>query len=129
VSARRRRPPVPELVGRRILLVEDDYLVGETVREQIERFGCRVDGPIASVREARVLAESESFDLVLLDIRLIDGTSTALAEELTEKGGRVLFMTGYGDGGAVPESLANVGRLVKPFERETLKSALIAALG
>ena len=85
-------------------------------------------GPVASARDARAIAGSERFDLVVLDIRLIDGTSTSFAEELRENGVRVLFVTGYSDRGALPGPLAGVPRLVKPVERDVLRAALIAAL-
>jgi ApbE superfamily uncharacterized protein (UPF0280 family) len=47
------------LRGRRVLVVEDQYLIAEEMRRAVERLGGRVVGPVASVEGALSVAVEE----------------------------------------------------------------------
>ncbi|TGL72395.1 response regulator transcription factor [Leptospira jelokensis] len=68
----------------RILLVEDDEGLGETLKERLEQDKYRVKWA-KSVAEAKDLYKPNAFDLVVLDLRLPDGNGFDLAEMIVSK--------------------------------------------
>jgi two-component system, NtrC family, response regulator HydG len=81
--------PVP-----RLLYVEDDEMVRLLITDALQDEGFHLD--IAdNVAGALALLAKASYDLVLTDGRLPDGTGLEVAERATECGTRVLLYTGY----------------------------------
>jgi DNA-binding NtrC family response regulator len=113
-----------DLAGARILLVEDNFLVGQSLRAMLERMGCAVSGPIASLEDGRPLVADETFDAAVLDIKILGGTSIPLAEELRRRGCPVIFVTGYGSPRMLPEAMHTVPRLFKPIDESLLLTTL-----
>jgi CheY-like chemotaxis protein len=112
------------LSGRRVLLVEDNYLVGASMRRMLEHLGCEVVGPVAAVAEAELLAQSEALDCGILDINILGGTSTPVAQRLTSRGCRFVFISGYGSPQNLPADLRAVPRLAKPVDESNLADTL-----
>jgi DNA-binding NarL/FixJ family response regulator len=69
-------------VGRRVLVVEDDFLVSLTTGDFLERLGCEVVGPAARIAAAVRLAQSELLDAAVLDINIAGDMVWPVAEEL-----------------------------------------------
>lgn len=65
----------------KLLLVEDDRSLGETLKERLEKEGYEMVWTV-SAQSARVLALESKPDLILLDVRLPDGDGFELAQEL-----------------------------------------------
>lgn len=116
------------VVGRHLLLVDDNDLLREQLKTLLEASGLVVHA-VSDAKEAlRVLEAGNSFEIVLSDIVMPGGMSgTQLAEEI----GRcfpslaVLLMTGYDPGSDVYG--AGDKRFVvlqKPFSRTTLLKAI-----
>jgi DNA-binding NtrC family response regulator len=116
------------LLGRCILLVEDNFLVGMSMRKMLEEMGCRVIGPIAALGEAERAASEERVDAGVLDINIIGGTTAGVAERLTRRGTPFIFVTGYGSPRSLPESLKSTPRLNKPVDEQGLGEALRKAV-
>ncbi|XDD43969.1 response regulator transcription factor [Leptospira sp. WS60.C2] len=78
----------------RILLVEDDEGLGETLKERLELDKYKVKWA-KSVSEAKGIYKPNDFDLVVLDLRLPDGNGFELAELIVtkEKDLPFLFLT------------------------------------
>jgi DNA-binding response OmpR family regulator len=68
---------------KRLLLVEDDQLLAETLRERLQKEGYFVEWVDRAEMAARVLVEQD-FHLVLLDLGLPDGHGFDLAQRLRE---------------------------------------------
>src|SRR5688572_20530893 len=69
-------------VARRVLIVEDETLVGLGLKSLLERLGHEVVGQASTAAEAIALFRDKNPDIVLMDIRL-DGTDgIELAREL-----------------------------------------------
>src|SRR6476660_6614032 len=73
-------PKVPAPL--RILIVEDDTLVGMGLRKQLERMGHQVVGHGSNTAEATALYRDTTPDLVFMDIRLDDTDGIDLAAKL-----------------------------------------------
>lgn len=116
-----------EAEQRRVLLVEDDYLVGVSIKTMLERDGWSVIGPIASLKEAMATIDQEPLDAAVLDINIIGGTSVPLAERLRFRDQPFIFVTGY-QSPRLPEMLQEVRRLSKPLDERALSDALREAL-
>jgi DNA-binding response OmpR family regulator len=58
------------LNGVRILVVEDNFLAAEVVRDLLESSGCAVVGPVGRIADALRLAEHEALDGAILDVNL-----------------------------------------------------------
>lgn len=83
----------------KILMVEDEELFAKAVRKRLERAGyaCEVAG---SLREAGARIADSPPDLVLLDMRLPDGSGLDFLHELRERRGSqvpVLVLSAYGE--------------------------------
>jgi two-component SAPR family response regulator len=79
----------------RILVVEDEALVALDLADMLCDLGHEVVGPAASCGDALSLCRGGLVDLGLLDFNLGGETSAALADELTSRGIKFAFVTGY----------------------------------
>jgi CheY-like chemotaxis protein len=111
------------LNGRRILVVEDEYLPSLVMVQMIEDLGGTAVGPVARTDQALALARSEALDGAVLDVRLNGGFSYAVADELMAKGLPVVFATGY-DASMLPPRFANITLVRKPFSIVTVERTL-----
>ncbi len=72
----------------RILLVEDDAGLGEAVRDQITASGHTGDWA-QTIADAKACTQTVSYDLILLDLMLPDGTGIAFLRALRAGGAQV----------------------------------------
>jgi CheY-like chemotaxis protein len=110
--------------GRRILVVEDEYLIAVDLSEALEELGAEVVGPVANVTAA--LAEIEKVDALdgaTLDVTLGQEKSFEVAAALRTRGVPFVFLTGYSDRG-VPDQYRDVPTCEKPFDVQTLLKAI-----
>ena len=108
----------------KILLVEDDFLIGLDYTEQLLKLGCEVLGPVATVAEALEVIRTEALDGAFLDFRLRDEISVAIAEALQKRSCPFCFITGYNDPPDLPVALQSVPRLDKPVTTQALQTAV-----
>jgi DNA-binding response OmpR family regulator len=107
----------------RVLLVEDEALVGLMMRAALSDAGYNVIGPFASVTDAVAALESARPDCAVLDINLLDGPVYPLATALADAGIPFVFATGY-DARGVDERFKHVTVLQKPADRASLLANL-----
>src|SRR5713101_2968158 len=85
--------------GPRALIVEDETLIAEELRERLSRLGFSVVAAVGSADEGIAIATSERPDLVLMDIRLKgkkDGVQAA--QEIREQVDvPIVYLTAYSD--------------------------------
>jgi len=129
---RRRRDevdPDTPLAGRRILVVEDEFLVAEYIVEILRSAGAEVLGPLHALDEALAYFDAyvAGLDAVVLDVNLHGHPSYPIADILTRHGIGFVFTTGY-DGSALDAAYRGHPRCEKPFREETLLAALAPAL-
>jgi CheY-like chemotaxis protein len=58
------------LVGKRVLVVEDEMLVMMAIEDMLADLGCTSVTAAATVDKALALIEAEEFDLAILDVNL-----------------------------------------------------------
>lgn len=109
----------PTLAGKRILVVEDEFLISLLAVDMLEELGAVGVGPAATVEEGLALLDGGPVDAAMLDVNLGGTRSDALADVLRARGIPFLIASGYGDavGGAEPV-------LGKPYDLPRLQAAL-----
>lgn len=115
------------LRGLRVLIAEDNFLIGETLGEILLGLGCVVIGPFAELAEVMTEIEAEGFDAALLDIHLGDENILPAASALASRQIPYILTTGGGSPIGFPTLLARAPRLNKPFDARKLESAMNAA--
>jgi two-component system OmpR family response regulator len=113
----------------RILLIEDDYVLGEAVRDHVATGGHGVDW-MRRLADARAALATTGYDLILLDLNLPDGQGLVLLRGLRETGAStpVIILTAQDQIASRIEGL-NSGAddyLVKPFDLSELTARLAA---
>ena len=106
----------------RILLVEDDHNVRVLMEHVLIDGGYEVDST-ATIAEAKSLLDSVTYDLLLADGRLPDGTGMALADYAGASGVKTLIITGYAFQLA-SEELGRYEFLMKPVRPTELLQAV-----
>jgi len=77
----------------RVLLVEDDASLGQTLAERLEREHLQVEW-VRTAAEARACLDRSAWDLAILDVRLPDGSGFGLARRIKQSSTTpVMFMT------------------------------------
>ncbi len=111
--------------ARRILVVEDEMLIGMLLEDMLADLGHEVVAVVPRVNEALVAAQNETFHLAILDVHLNGQAVFPVAEALIERGIPFVFATGYGERG-LPEKYRDRPILQKPFAKADLERALNA---
>lgn len=103
----------------RILIVEDEFIVGLHLESILERLGHDIIGVVADEAEALYLVSSEQPDLIITDVHLAGGgNGLRVAQEAREKyGAQTVVITGHRDGGTFlkAEEAGATAFLRKPF--------------
>lgn len=110
-----------------ILLVEDHEATAG-ILTQLLRKSNHVVGLAASVREALAIADMQSFDVVVSDIGLPDGTGYELMDQLRSRYGLSgIALTGYGtfEDHVRSQAAGFVTHLTKPVDINMLRKALL----
>src|SRR6201998_3201406 len=127
----RRAAPLIILCTVRLLLVEDDPMIGEAIRAGLKREGFTVDWVHDAAAAAQVL-RSDPFELLLLDLGLPGGDGLKLLKELRARGATlpVLIITARDAVSARVAGLDAGGDdyLIKPFDLDELAARIRALL-
>ncbi|MDF2901773.1 MAG: hypothetical protein K0Q62_1832 [Phenylobacterium sp.] len=83
------------LDGKNVLVVEDQYLVAESMKRSVRDLGGKVLGPVSNVAAALAMIETEIPDLALLDVNLGGEPIFPAVLELNRRGIPYIFATGY----------------------------------
>ncbi len=118
--------------GRKILIVEDDLISAEYLKEILEREGYEIVDIVTKGKEAVDRCKSENIDLVLMDIMLednISGCEAAIKIRDIDPKIKIIFLTAYAEDEMIEyayEAKA-YGYLTKPYrEKEILATVKLA---
>lgn len=115
----------------RVLLVEDDAVLGEAVRDHVRSLGHATDW-FDRLADAELAIRTVSYELALLDLRLPDGTGLSFLRNLRNSGNAipVIILTAFDQISDRIEGL-NAGAddyLIKPFHLDELAARIQAVV-
>ncbi|WP_406660365.1 response regulator [Methanolobus sp. ZRKC3] len=116
----------------KILVVEDEGIIGLNIKKKLKSFGYTVPAIVATGEEAIKMAEITFPDLILMDVRLkgdMDGVQTA-GEIRKIFDIPVIYLTAYSDDEVLERAKKTepYGYIVKPFKANDLRSNIEIAL-
>jgi len=112
----------------KVLVVEDEVLVGYEMVATLRRAGIEAVGPAPTIDAALAAIKREECDAALLDINLNGFPSFSVAEALRQNGTPFAFVTAY-PRLIVPQELRDAPLLAKPYEDRQLLSVARYLLG
>jgi CheY-like chemotaxis protein len=116
-----------ELTGRRVLVVEDEFLVAMELEGVLLREGCEVLGA-STVPQALAALHDGRPEVVVLDVNLGGTRATPVAAALRDRGVPFVLITGYSALQLSEPELRDARRLDKPVSGRDLTRAVAQAL-
>jgi CheY-like chemotaxis protein len=115
------------LNGKRILVVEDEFVVSMMLEDVLTDAGAMVLGPVVSVRDALGLLDVAMLDggvsAAVLDLRLGRENGIVVADALRKRGVPYVFTTGLGEFAEL-EQHEDAPVLAKPYSLQGLMRTL-----
>jgi len=120
-------------IKKKILIVDDDSMIGMEFKELLEEFGYEAEHILAWGNEITAQVKKNLFDLIIMDVRLKDSIDGISAAEIVRCFSNIpiAFMSGYMN----PETLDRVKSIShakffpKPVDPVELKEAIDEFLG
>lgn len=104
-------------------IIEDDYLIGQSLRDMLEKLGFKSFSFARSEDTAVMGANAQNIDLITADIRLLPGDGVRAVEAIcTKREIPVVFITGYAD--ELVERAPNAVVVQKPVKESELAAAV-----
>ena len=111
----------------KIIVLEDDLVVRKSLEQQL-RYKRYDVASATTIAEAQELLTRDNFDLMIVDVRLPDGSGTDLLKQLQSRPARplVVMVSGFGTVDLAVECMSNGAFtfLTKPFSPEQLAVTL-----
>lgn len=110
----------------RVIIVEDEPLVGLSLEDEVRQSGHELAGNVTSAEKARELMREAQPDVWLIDLHLDDGeTGCALAREVrAEFNVPAILVTGWPE--KARECREALGVIAKPLAKNAVAEALAA---
>jgi len=111
---------------RRVLIVEDEVLIGLVLEDILDMLGFAVAGNAASFDEATVTVDAlgpTGFDVAILDVNLGAEPVYPLADRILAMGVPIIFATGSHPD-SLPERFAGCTVLEKPYAFSAVEASL-----
>lgn len=117
------------LADRRILVVEDEYILARQLVRTLTQEGAVVLGPVPDVARALAMVADGpgEIDVAILDVNLVGEKVYPVAEALLDRGVPFLFASGY-DADESGLRFTGIRHLVKPLMMKSLVAALVAEM-
>jgi CheY-like chemotaxis protein len=116
------------LRDRRILVVEDEYLIAMTLSEHLEEVGSIVVGPVSSVEKAiKAIESNQQIDAAVVDVNLGGAMAFPVVDALLARNIPFIFTSGY-EGDALRERYPQIKNCLKPYLFPEMERALASAI-
>ncbi len=116
----------------RVLIVEDEFITLDSLRDSLEEIGYDISGDAMKAEEALAILERKDTDIAILDIQLKGEKSGIwLAEQIRERYKiPFIFLSAFSDPATIREAAQTepYGYLVKPFTPSDIFAAIEVAL-
>jgi len=103
-----------------ILIVEDEFLVGQAIENGVRSRGWDVAGPADELSAVVALAREARLDAAVLDVNVGGRLVWPVAAVLRERGVPFLFLTGYSQSQVTHPDFGTAPTLGKPFSERDL---------
>ena len=110
--------------GRKILVVEDEALIGMMIKDVLGDLGFAVVGPVPDMTRALVVAKEDHLSGAVLDINVGGEPIYPVAAALALRDIPFVFITGY-SADSIDSQYAHVPTLEKPIEPEMLRRLFV----
>ena len=118
----------PQLAGRRIFVVEDEYFLADDIGKTFRAMGAEIAGPVGHFEDAlKILHDGSVLDAAVLDINIRSEMIFPVARELKARGVPFVFTTGYDKVTLGPE-FRDVPLLEKPIDLPAMAQRLAALI-
>jgi CheY-like chemotaxis protein len=123
--------PNGALAKARILLVEDDPLIGLEFQTALVDAGVETIGPMPDLHHSlsAIMGNGRRFDAAILDVNLRGESTLPLAQLLSERGVPYIFVSGYDLETVLPAELRQAPKLQKPVTGTQLLAAIQLLIG
>lgn len=111
------------MAPRRILVVEDEFLIAIDIAVVLEQAGHFVVGPAGTMADALAAIDNEEIHGALIDANLAGEPVGAIADALKRRGVPFAFVTGYGRE-ILPAEYQGAPLVKKPFTDKDLLAAV-----
>jgi two-component system LytT family response regulator len=109
----------------RTLIIDDNIPLQNTLISLLEKIpDCVIIGACGSIAEARVLLNTTSCNLVLLDIELEDGNAFDFLRALPVINFKIIFITAFNEHAIKAIKFGAMDYLLKPVDEEELRLAV-----
>ncbi|PSL23353.1 sigma 54-interacting transcriptional regulator [Chitinophaga ginsengisoli] len=108
---------------KKVLIVEDEFIVANNLRQILERFSYTITGIAASAEEAEASLRNQKPDIALLDIRLQgERSGIDIARKLRSENIAFIYLSANSNQNILEEAKTTepYGFLVKPFRKKDL---------
>lgn len=112
------------LSGRRILVVEDEWLVLMSIQDMLADLGCESVFSAGAVDQALAMLDAQTIDAAMLDVNLHGERSYPVAAALDQRDVPFMFASGYG-AGILPAAYRDHPMLTKPFGEDELAEMFV----
>ena len=109
----------------RVLIVEDEVLIGLMLEDMLAMMGHDVCGNMMTLDDARGVIATQLCDVAILDVHVGGEPVFPLADELAVRGVAIIFATGSSSD-ALPAAHQHHVLLQKPFAYEAVETAISA---
>lgn len=107
----------------RVLIVEDEELIGMLLEEMLINRGFEVVGRATTLEQSHTMVSCAQVDVALLDISLHGQPVFPVAQELRLRNIPIVFTTGYGAAG-LPSEWRDYPVFCKPYNMQELTVTL-----
>jgi CheY-like chemotaxis protein len=111
------------MVDLSILVVEDEFIIGAMLCQELECAGATAIGPVCSVADAMKKIESQIVDLVVLDAKLVGSSGGDLVACLRDRQIPYVVISGY-EAASLPTELKGAPFVAKPLSVPILIEAI-----
>ena len=119
----RRTPTSGPPASPRVLVVEDEALVGMLTTAMVREMGYSILGPMTTIADAKAVIGKGDFDVAVIDLNLNGLPAYPLADALNTRGVPFIFVTGYATD-SIERRFAHIPIIQKPIPREELANAI-----
>jgi len=121
-------PDLPSLIGTRVLVVEDEFLLLLELERILSEAGAKIVGLCRTTEQAHRHLRRDELHVAVLDFQLFRETSESVAHELSRRGTPFVFYTGQAGTDLISSQWPRCKIISKPGQPEKLVAAVASLI-